>query len=358
MATTDGSSGLSGSDEEASRLATASFVQLRASPSVDGLIAAGLLRDVLETRRIPYKFAVSMAPAESSGDALTVWTGTQSIPRDGIHLEAGAATEKAAELMASLGRDPEPERVAIGTVFTETSPHGFGDPQPGLGLPVEDPRDGLAHSTLVHASYSGDVETVDAVLENANNLEDREIASLVALTSLEDPGLPPMAGEAIQRLLGPTAIEWGPYPTVEGTADVLDVLAETDPGVALALACGQASGSVSVLEQWRSTARDIHESLRNLTLEGPEGLAVLEVDHAAVAVTARLLRAFHDVPRTVVVYTDDRVAAASRTMDDRALADALLEGAETVMSHGDRRVSGRMTTSPTPIIEALQEGAP
>jgi hypothetical protein len=161
----------------------------------------------------------------------------------------------------------------------------------------------------------------------------RRVASLVALAVAGDEDATPRGAEAVERFLRPCA--GGPFGTVGGYADVLDALARTRPGPAVALALG-AGDRETALEAWRAHGRRAHAAIRAATTGRYDGLyAVRCGDEAPVGTVARLVRDFRS-PEPVVLVVAGGEAAAVRTPGATAdVGTAVATAATAVGGTGD-----------------------
>jgi hypothetical protein len=169
--------------------------------------------------------------------------------------------------------------------------HAPVERRPGVALATADLVDGLAHSTLVHGPFSGDVDAAGATLaelELPAELGDDDRRRLASVVALDASGGESASADAMERALRPLA-PGGPFETVGGFADVLDAVARTEPGTALALALGHDVRSAA-LEAWRDAAAAVHRAVRSANLARHSGVVVADVGDASVWTAARLLR--------------------------------------------------------------------
>ncbi|PSP15771.1 recombinase RecJ [Halobacteriales archaeon QH_10_67_13] len=329
----------------AARLREAGFVRLAAAPTGDAVGAAALLARGLAAAGTPYQLSIAPpSTAERATDAdLTVGlghaAGEPAIALDG----AGPVSRRAAAIAETLG-ESDPVLAAAGMIAAGETPEGtvvapgeesgpsLGESRPGVGTPPVSPADGLAHSTLVHAFFSGRPERAAELHADADEpAEDstaggETVASLVALTVAEEAETP-TAAEAIERFLSPRS--GGPLGTVAGLADALDALAEPSPGLAAGLALGY-SDRERIIEAWRTAARAVHEAVRTAELSRYDGLVVAELETSApLAPTTRLLREYRS-PEPVVAVLDESTATAAtppKSGPDLAAATQSIDGA-------------------------------
>lgn len=355
----------------------ADFVVLRAHADGDAVAAAGLLARALDARGLPYQASVTsfgLADPEPGDDATVVTLGGPA-PADGVAVDpAGSVAAVAAEAVRGLDREPAAGLALAGVVASgadpaRTTPELLGAAEasgivgtvPGVAVPTADLVDGLAHTTLVHARFSGDPEAArDAIAgagvdpdardwlgedgndgdtaDRAGEATGRTVASLVALATAGDAGAAHRAGETVGRALRPLAWRDGPLATVAGAADVLDAAARESPGVALALAGGH-DVAESALEAWRDRSRRAHEAVRTATTSAYDDLFVARLETAPTATVARLLRDYRTDAPVAVVATEGRASVAS--VADQPIADAAREAAAAV----EGRVAARQTAA-------------
>ena len=322
---------LSASDIAAT-LRDADFVRLVAHADGDALAASGLLARACAAAGIPFQVSATSFPAhraETGDDELVVTVGA---PGGDVTLPAntGPTSIVAFDAATELGGSSDPVLALAGAVAAGVS-LGAGDTarlldaaddrltrRPGVATPTEDIADGLAHSTLLHAGFSGDAGAVQAELAELDlpvELDDdayRRIASLVALSVVGPESATPRAGEIVERALRPYALvgDDDPFATLGGYADVLDAVAHEQPGTGIALALGH-DARTPALDAWRTHAKAAHAVLRNATTGRYDGLFVARTDDAPVATAARLLGDFRSPEPIALVVTDDEAAAVA-----------------------------------------------
>jgi len=346
----------------AERCREAAFVRLVARPDGDAIAAAGLLGRACTAIRTPYQVSVASTRGAASDrlladadDDTTLALGFDGTPADATLADdtlSTGALAAARELHDSSASLALAGVRAAGDVPSDDLAAAF-DRRPGVGLPVADLADGLAHATRLHADWSGDDRQAGALLAELDlpaELDDdarRRLASRVALDATEDAA--PRAVGALGGVLRPHVTPNGPFETAEGYADVLDCLAASEPGLASALALGVADRPTA-LDAWREHASATHAALRTADPARYSGFVVAKTDAPAWPL-ARLLRDTRtDEPAVLVVGGDDAaLATTSDGPDARAtLADAF----------GDDAVAGASTHARTPEtdVEALTEG--
>lgn len=335
----------------AASLRDAGFVRLVARADGDALAATGLLARALSDAGVPFEASVARTDAEATrrlddqnGQQLSVGLAAAGVDaiRDGDrhgddrHGADRPASATAYEVARELDADPDPVLALAGAVAAGRTP-GDGETaelldaaadrierRPGVALPTDDRADGLAHSTLVHAGFSGRPDDAGRlVAETRAGIEDdsaddpldtktgrRQFASVVAVEAAGDGAATGRAATALERALRPYATPDGPFATVGGHADVLDALAREQPGTAIALALGGDVREVA-LDAWRTHARRAHAGLREATTGRYDGLFVGRVEDAPVETTARLLADFRSPELVALVVADGEAAVAT-----------------------------------------------
>jgi len=322
--------GESAASDVAARLTDASFVRLLSGADGDAIAATGLLARALgET---PFHVSVPDpldAPTAPDAD-LTVAVG-RSVPDADSTLTADSTPASETALAVCRGLDIEPDvPLALAGALTAGAVGGrVGEAatalerRPGVAVPTDDLADGLAHSTLLHAPFSGDPEAVRELLATVDGETDeahRAVASLVALETVGAAEASAHSATAIERALRPHL--GGPFGTVGGYADVLDVVAREAPGTAVALALGH-DATDAALAAWRRRATRAHEGLREASTGRYKGLFVVRDETAdlPVGTVARLAAGFRSPEPVVLALTDGRAAVTAT--DDRDVTDPM-----------------------------------
>ena len=193
-------------DSAADALREATFVRLLAGDDGDSLAAAGLLGRALAELGTPFHARVAERATEPTDDATTVHIGLEggdlTLPQE------RPASETAFGVARDLDCDPDPVLALAGmgegfegtSAFEDAREQGIVERRPGVAVPVTDLADGLAHTTLVHAPFSGDEEATAAALDGRD--DPREVASLLALSVANTDGATPRAAESVARALG------------------------------------------------------------------------------------------------------------------------------------------------------------
>lgn len=330
----------------AAALREASFVHLVVRADADGVAAGGLLASALAGRGTPYQLSVARTTADAArrvdgnDDSTTCAVIGLAAQTADVAVEGAEPTSAVAfDAARDLGADPDPGLALAGVHVRHATPPGelldaaeaAGiDRRPGVAVPTADLGDGLAHSTLLHAPFSGDAERGGALLAELDlpaDLDDgahTRVASAVAVDAVT--GAPERASEAIERALRPLVP--GQFETVGGDADVVDVLARVEPGLAVAMALDQPVRE-DALDAWRDASEAVHAAVRTADVGDSDAeesaLAVARVEDADPSTTARLLRDYRtDAPAVLVVRdgSDDPEDAGDGTEAVAALATA------------------------------------
>lgn len=326
MATTGRSAVASEPDAE-SVLSDAEFVRVTAAPTGGSVAAAAMLAGACDEHAVPFQVRVARAaPASLGGDAASHVT----VGIDDEDADASVTDDVASEAFAlarEAGCDPDPVLAFAGAVADGVAPssdvrEAAGlERRPGVGVPTADLAAGLAHSTLFHASFSGDEQAAGATLAELGlppELDEsarRRLASAVALDATE--GASPRAADAVAAGLRPHATPESVFETVEGHADVLAALAWDAPGLGVAFAMGAADRTDAV-EAWRAHARDAHETVRVADPARHRGVAVVDAPDSQSTV-ARLVRDYRTEAGAVLAVGDGAAALATTDADARDL---------------------------------------
>jgi hypothetical protein len=344
----------------AASLRDAEFVRLVAAQTGDAVAATGLLAGMLDELGTPYQTSVVALPA--AADRATDADCTVALGRPataaGVVLGTGAKTASAqafavarelgsADVVLALagtlaaGQYPDDELLAAADSLER---------RPGLAVPTTDRADGLAHSTLVHAPFSGSVERARELVADH---EPRESASLVALAVAGDENGVSRGAESVERVLRPFV--GGPFETAGGYGDVLDAVARERPGMAVALALG---ADLDVVSVWREHATRAHAAVRAARTGRYDGLFVARCeDQPPVGTVARLVHGYRS-PEPVTVAVADGVAVAVATAETVDAAAVLDEATAAVggRAAGTRtRARGTFDGDPSELVLAARE---
>lgn len=337
----------------AAALRDAAFVRVAASADGDSVAASGLLARALRDCGVPFQVRVRATPDPPRTDDLLVTVGAAAgdvaVPGD-----ARPASVDAYRIATELDADADPTLALAGVVAAGDVPDGVDagileaaeerglvERRPGVAVPTDGAADGgghladgIAHSTLVHAPVSGDVDAVSTALADLDlpaTLDAdarRRVASWLAVETVDADGATPRAAAAVERFLRPYATPDGRFATIGGYADVLDAVARERPGTGVALALRDAPAMrADALDAWRAHGRAVHAELAGATTGRYDGLFVARVDSGTVGrlvTAARLLRDFRS-PEPVALVVTEGAAAVASTEDgpfDDAMADA------------------------------------
>ncbi|WP_324756873.1 hypothetical protein [Haloarcula montana] len=353
----------------ATTLADATFVRLVSGVTGDALAGTGVLARALADSGTPFQASAvgPFADPDRSTDAdVTVALGRQYTAAD--HTVRDRIAPAAFEAARELGVTASPTLALAGTIaagdtdsrVAEAAEQAGVTRRPGVAVPATDLADGLAHSTLLSAPFSGDSDAARAALASLDLPDDlseddhRRVASLTALAVTDAEDASPRAAEAVQRALRPYV--GGPFETVGGYADVLDTVGREQPGTAVALALGHDGVREDALVAWRRHANRAHEAVQTATTGRYEGLFVARGDEMPIGTVARLLSQYRSPEPVTLVVTDGH--AAARATDGRDVAAAMDAAAATVDGEAvgtGTRARARFDVSTADLIEAFRE---
>ncbi|MFD1587289.1 hypothetical protein ACFR9U_09855 [Halorientalis brevis] len=339
----------------------ADFVRLVAAADGDALAATGVLARALDATDRPFQASVVEPAADTARETeadVTITIGLAPAAGDCALPHGQQPVSELANAAASeLAGNGDPVLALAGATTAPATPSGDlfegaaaagAARRPGVAVPTDDVADGLVHSTLVHAPFSGDADRAREMLSavGASDATDdvdeethRRIASLVAVHTVKPEAATARGAELVERALRPHAID-GPFATVEGYGDVLDAIAREQPGTGVALALGH-DARESALAAWRTHGERAHRALRSATTHRYDGLFVARGDtddldvsdgsEVPVGTIARLLGDFRS-PEPVALFVTDGCAAVTAT-DDRDVTATMEQAAATVDGH-------------------------
>ncbi|WP_248908475.1 hypothetical protein [Halocatena marina] len=378
--------------EIAAQLCEADFVRLVTTPDGDALAATGVLA---QTLTVPFQASVARNEVGESEADMTVTIGRAdgnvAIIEEPLSVRAFEVAQALNESESDSNSISDPGPVLVlalaGIVAAERdlSAHTDAfdieatdiDSTPGIGVPTTDLADGLAHTTLVHAPFSGDLEAAtealsDIVPDSATpDLDEhgRVVASMLALSVVREAKT--RASETIDRAVCPYGVaEVGgttqlPFATLAGYADVLDALARSWPGIGLALALGHDCYEAA-LDGWREHARAAHTAIHNADISRYRGLVVADItettsESGTIGTVARLVRDYRSQEPVVLAIADDAVAgtAVERERDvTAALTEAVAAVDEKASATGRGRYAyaqSAITTRKDAFVDAFRE---
>jgi hypothetical protein len=355
----------------ASQLDTAGFVRLVSAADADSLAAAGVLARALDAVDTPFQVSVARpwASADRTTDVdLTVTLGPVQFDADvtlaGVQT---AASARAFDIARDLDAASADSVLALAGAHAADAPtpgtlaEAAGlERRPGVAVPTSDLGDGLAHTTLTHAPFSGDPEAAaDAIAGIVADADDhgRQAASILALSVCSVETASERAAETIGRAVHPYV--GGPFETIGGYADVLDATVKEDPGTAVALALGH-DVDEAALDAWRRHARSAHAAVAAATTGRYDGLFVARDDgDVPVETVARLFRDVRSPEPVVLALTDGRAAAAATPDAEIDLEHVFADAIETLGSGTavgtPRRAVARVEAETADVIEAVRE---
>lgn len=358
-------------------LSDARFVRVIASDHGDALAASGVLAGALADNDVPFQVRVIATPDDRTWrtdgpDECVVAVGLESTAADAVIDPATIPTSSNSwQVARELGGDPDPTLALAGVVAAGVAPGAEGtapplqeavlERRPGVAVPTADLADGLAHSTLVHAPFSGDESAAGAALADLSlppELDEparRQIASFVAIETSDAAS--DRASRAVERFMRPYVTPTGPFETLGGYADVLDALATTAPGTGVALALGRDVRS-RALEEWREHAIRLHEGLQTAHTGRYDGLYVGRHEDWPTATAARLLLNYQSPePVALAVGTGEATLAGAGDRDLGAIAKTAADAVDGQASEGGHRA--RVEFDPaleaTDVVSAVQE---
>lgn len=335
----------------AARLADSEFVRVAPRANGESIAAAGVLLRALSARSTPFQARV-VPLAEDPPEEATLPIGFA----DGV-AEDRPTGAVAADLARELGVDPDPGLAFASRLLgsDETFETDL-ERRAGVGIPTADLADGLAHSTLFHASFSGEETAAGAELAELAD-DNRAVASLAALDTVGSESASERAATAIERALRPHATPDGPFETAEGLADVLDCLARSAPGLALALAMGH-DVRTSALDAWRAHSKAAHGAIREADTGRYDGLFVARIAEGPVETVARLVRDFRSPEPVVLVVADTEAGAAGPSSATAGIGETMVGAAAAVDGTGGGTPSrgvARFDCPPEAFLEAFRE---
>ncbi|MFC7071929.1 hypothetical protein ACFQJ7_03445 [Halovenus rubra] len=362
----------------ASRIQDAGLVRVVAAATGDAVAATALLTMALDTHGVAHQSSVVALPEPADRDTdadVTVGIGRPVADAEvilGAEQEPASAT--ALSVATTLGT-ADYELALAGIIAGGTTPtsdvlaaaadRGI-DRRPGIATPTSDRADGLAYSSLVHASFSGDIEAAKEVLAEIDADSDEEmrrsLGSFVAFDVCADEASTPQAADAVEPFLRPLSAPGGRLDTVEGYADVLDAIAREQPAMAIALALGGVDPT-ETLDAWRRHTESAHEAVRSASTGRYDGLYVVQCDGDKPLGTVARLVADYRSPEPLVLAVDDSEALAvpvSRDEFTGHLGSRLDEASTAVGGIGRGTATlGRAHHGgdPTDFIVAFREGA-
>lgn len=364
MATTNRSPiGSSDASTIAAACREAEFVRIVARADGDAIAAAGTLAAVCSALERPFHCRIVRTrtcyedATESLGDGAIVLLGLT--PRGDDGFTGNSWSVHAYNVATDLGLDPDPAltiagHIAAGGTPTDTPSileQATADRRSGISIPTPDLAEGLAHSTLFHAAFSGDPSRARSAVAGLDGEPDRrEAASLLALSVVGHPDASEQAASAVERALRPHV--GGPFETLGGYADVLCGVARAAPGIGLGIALDH-DVKPAALDAWRAHARSTHSAIRSARTARYDGLLVARVD-GPVEPTAQLLANYRS-PEPIVLAVSDHEGAGAAI--NQSIGSAIERAADAAGGSGlgrGQRGYGRFESAET-FIDMVRE---
>lgn len=345
----------------AGQLAEASLVRIFTRQDGDALAAGGILAQALTAQGTAFHLAPTRSRAErarrlNAGDDRTITVAIGEAEGADITLVGVHTTAAAAEVVRALDGTPPQALALAGTLaggnqlaeaevpVTERRTDRFGTPTP-------DPVAGLAHSLWVHAPFSGTPDRVETFLKEVG-LSPTDVTDGEAMTRLRSRlavvgSRPETDGsvESLRRLVAPHDSP-GPFPTIEGFADVLAVLAGEAPGLATSLVVGGDVGDAAVTE-WKRQAQASHRCLETGETERYGGLFVIFADGGPVrTIATTAARLLSPEPVTLVIGAEETAVVARSDASVRAVTAAITDATGGTSDGTKHR--GVITHTPVP----------
>ena len=349
MAATERPNGTDGTEQLARRLTDMPFVEICVAPSLGAIAATGIVTAGCTAQHVPFQASIDLDPTDHSTDEQLA-IGAYPAPDNGVHIPLESAVAEAQHIVDTwdMGSD-QPLLDAMRVLGADPETNRSTD---GLGVPTRDTPAGISHSTLVHGPFSNDPETATTYHEQVDG-EPVAFASVIALETLQMSNQ--RAADAIGRVLGPISTPDSSFETAAGTADVLDVLSETDPGLALALVCGQPGVREQAITHWQQVAADIHEHAAAIQPDDDAVIVTIDADVAAPGVLARLVRDFRSEAPVTLVTSESSIGIASPEASSRELADALDPLCDSIIVRYDNRITAATPDDLGAVVSAIRE---
>lgn len=333
-------------DAAVTALRGAPLVRILTKQFADSIAAAGVLTQGLAEQQIPFQVSPTtsqddraMRASAGDPDAVTVSIGSLTDPDLADIVLDHAPVEMAVSIVKRLGADPEPHLPLAGIIARGENPEKLPellsstrDPEQSrssrFGIPVDDLVDGLAHSLLIHAPFSGDrsqvADMLDRVGVDIDQIDSdetlRQIASAVAINATDGPN-PKRAADYVESFLYPHVTSHQ-FRTLEGFADILMSTTQSHPGTAVALAIG---GNVqsAALETWRQHALTVHRQLNDIELKRYNGVVSFSGEWTWIRTAARVVQRTMSPEPVTIARSDEGVAVAA---EDEDRLTAAIEG--------------------------------
>lgn len=330
------------------------FVQLFIAPTAQAIAAGGLLIEELSRNNQSFHARVCTGEpvSEYAGDGICIGIGVPPVDEGTLSLQPSSIPQT---LNTMDEREQSPAldyRRAVIELARGTAPTDADDVI--MGLVDDNFISSLAGTTLIHGPYSGDPATIRNWLGDDATESDRHCRSALVVATLHEHASSAMAA-AIERFMAATPITTGPCATDVGAYDLLDVLASSDPGLALAVTAGHQHVNEEAKRTWYRLSQSIHETIR--TIE--QNQQVIHVNaQAPVAAIARLACIVTPAVDPILVTDGDQIAVTTMSDSMIGLAETLEEYLTYPIYHGDNRISGWPTVELSEIERTIAEVRP
>lgn len=351
----------------AAAIREADLCHLLARADGDAIAAAATLACACEATATPYQVSAVRTRADlgsrldsADPDAAPIVVGATA--PQGLSLSQAPVSRDAHAIARELDAAPDPETVLAGIVAggrdpAETVPEFLDsagvEPSTGVAVPTEDLVDGLVHSTLAHADFSGDPgAAADQLAALGEESDSSHVASVLALAAAGPEAANDRAATTIERAV--RSYRGSRFETIGGYADVLGAVARSSPGLGVALAMS-GEGQDAALSTWRECSRAAHDAVRSADCVRYDGLFVARVD-GPVEPVARLLRDFRS-PEPVVLAAGNGevgIAAVAGPVDESIEAAAEAVGGSG-LGRGRRGYARFDPGTTEAFVEALRE---
>ena len=322
------------------QIANADFLRLSTPVSLAPLLATGILCRYCTDVDVPYHVSIDeQTPSQQ--------TGCISIEIEGAVQESEKTLVKARTLLASVDTlENEAVPVWIRQTVNEfvQDKSTSSNTRPTLGIATADLEEGLANSTVIHGSFSGKAErTSDMITEYGDTLR-----SALSLRLLNASNQPREAAAEIERFLASRELP-GPFATSGGALDVLDVLSQTDPGLALTLLC-DSNNSHFAIDEWKTESKMIHAAIRVERESVTDSIEIIASESQAVASVARLVWLFTDAAPVVIALNDTRIGISG--VPDELIAE--MASIEFATTHTPFGYAARLAGTEEEVIEEVE----
>lgn len=330
-------------------LVRADFVQVHVAQTATAILAAGLLQRGLAELAKPYHLMIGNSGCTPDDSSLVIRVG----PIPHVDADIGVHPAELVQLLHDFDRfdltdSPAWIRETANRVIFERPVSGSD--RPVIGIPIEEQTDGVAHSTLIHGPFSADEDRTASLLEP----HESDLTAVRSALTLELLSNSPVTGETAEKIeVFLTSTETnGPFHTTGGVLDVLTVLSQTAPGVALSTICGWQDIETAT-ESWRTTAIEIHDAIRGERRTAGD-VTIIDSSTPAVASVSALAATFTETTSVVLADNGGRIGISGMKADDVAQVD----GIEAIIQHLPNALTVIGDVSPETIVSIAEVEAP